>query len=64
MTLEDNLKYTMNTEEIKKRLKNRVGNILKYLGTITSDYVANMKINRYRNKIIGFISDMLKSSDD
>ena len=54
----------MNTEEIKKRLKNRVGNILKYLGTITSDYVANMKINRYRNKIIGFISDMLKSSDD
>ena len=54
----------MDTVEIEKSLKNRLGNKLKYLGTITSDVIRDLTINKYRSEVTGFISNTLQASDD
>ena len=54
----------MNTIKIEQSLKNRLGDKLTYFEVVTSDYLANKKLDKYRDKIIGIISNTLKSTDD
>ena len=53
----------MDTSEIQNSLKYKLGDKIEYLGVFTSDHITNIKINKYRIKVVGFICNTLESTD-